>query len=499
LAAAAAALLAACVALSLPAYADAITVVVQRVDTSQFPNVSAYVSVTSSTGSALTGLDSKAFVVQEDGRPVDQFTVDAGAGDQDPIAAALVIDVSAGMAESLATVKDATSSFVDALGPSDQGTVVTFASRVTVIQDYTNDKSALKSAVDSLAAGGNRVLNDGIAQTARRQAGRSEHRKPIILVTNGADSTSVEASDAAIQAAAAAGSPVYTIGLGPNVGRDSLTKISSSTGGRSVFVTNPADLKPTYLTIAEQVRREYVVRYTSKLSPDGATHGMAIQVTSAGQSATGLASFPAPAPIAAPTLPPTPVPTVAPTAAPATALPTAIDPNLLIGLVLLLALVAVVIWYVTRPAARTEVATTKAPVQPAAPTIARGDQTWIVDDPAAGAGKTMLRPGRERTPPQVHLAIVHDGQPSEYVSRESPIIFGRSKEKVNVCIADPLVSGEHARIRRDGSQFFLEDLTSKNGTRLNGEPIAPGQPRVLKNNDRIYIGDAVVTFVVDLR
>jgi 3',5'-cyclic-nucleotide phosphodiesterase len=94
---------------------------------------------------------------------------------------------------------------------------------------------------------------------------------------------------------------------------------------------------------------------------------------------------------------------------------------------------------------------------------------------------------------------VRDGRPSEFASRDSPITFGRAQDRVTVYIQDPLVSSEHARIRRDGAQYFLEDLKSKNGTQLNGEPIAPGTPRLLKNNDRIYIGDTVVTFAVDSR
>lgn len=489
-----------CLAVALPVYADAITVVVQRVDTSQFPTVTAYMSVSNSSGAPVTGLGGSALVVQEDGKPVDQLNVEPVA-DQDPMAVAIVIDVSGDVAQTLPTVKEAADSLIDTLGLSDRGTVVTFGSRVTLVQDYTSDKSALKSAVDSLAAGGNRVAYDSLAQTARRQGAQPEHRKPIILFTNGADTASTESLDAATQAAATAGSSVYTIGLGPNVTRDSLTRMSSSTAGRTVFLTNPADLKPTYLAIADQIRREYVVRYASRLPMDGGSHGLAIQVTTGGQSVTGLAAFQVPAPVAVPTLQPTAIATAQPVAAPPTPAPPSVDATLLLGLLLLLALVGVTVFYLTRRTAPAVVAPAKPAPAVEAATLARGgDQTWIVDDPgAAAAGRTMIRQGREPTPPQVRLAIVQDGQPSEFVSRDSPITLGRSKEKVNVFIADPLVSGEHARIRRDGSQFYLEDLTSKNGTRLNGEPIAPGQARVLKSNDRIYIGDAVVTFVVDSR
>src|SRR5207302_6659969 len=139
------------------------------VDVSQFPNVSVYVSVADSSGAPVNSLDTRAFVLQEDGKPIDQFAVDASALDQDPIATALVIDVSASMAEKLASAKAGAMGYVDMLGPSDRGTVVRFGSRVTVVQDYTSDKDAPPSAVDSLAAGGSPVLYDAVAQTSRRQ------------------------------------------------------------------------------------------------------------------------------------------------------------------------------------------------------------------------------------------------------------------------------------------------------------------------------------------
>ena len=61
---------------------------------------------------------------------------------------------------------------------------------------------------------------------------------------------------------------------------------------------------------------------------------------------------------------------------------------------------------------------------------------------------------------------------------------------------DRVVSSQHAAISYQGGTFYLQD-TSKNGTDLNGMPIALGSPQVLKNGDSIACGRFTLT--VNLR
>jgi diguanylate cyclase (GGDEF)-like protein len=54
---------------------------------------------------------------------------------------------------------------------------------------------------------------------------------------------------------------------------------------------------------------------------------------------------------------------------------------------------------------------------------------------------------------------------------------------------DELVSGQHAAIRRDGEQFTLEDLGSRNGTMVNGNPAVQ---MVLREGDKIQLGASTI-------
>jgi len=486
--------------------ADTAGVVVQKVDASQFPTVRAYVSVLATNVTPVTGLDARAFQVQEDGKPVDGLVVDA----QDPIVTALVIGTGMSMADDhkLDRAKEAATAFVDTIAPGDRATVVSFASRVTLVQDYTADKSALKSAIDSLAPQGNTVLYDAVTQTVRRQAAQPERRKPVIVLTDNVDTASTASLEAAAAAASTAAVPVYTIGLGSAVNKDVLGQIASGTNGKAVFLDDPADLNATFQSIIEPLRRQYALRYTSRLTPDTATHGLAVQAAYSGQQATGLGSFiiPAPVAVAAPTAAATVAPTPAPTIAAPTPAPVAsttiapvglgVDNAVLIGVLLALILVVACAWFLLRSRGPAP-APVRAPAVPEAQvTRARGDMTEVVGG-TLDAGVTFIKPGREKPAPQARLVIAARGEQKEILSREAVITLGRAEDKSTVFIDDPLASRAHVRIRRDGAQFSIEDLGSKNGTQLNGEPIAPEIRRPLKSNDRIAIGDTVVTFIVD--
>jgi pSer/pThr/pTyr-binding forkhead associated (FHA) protein len=64
-----------------------------------------------------------------------------------------------------------------------------------------------------------------------------------------------------------------------------------------------------------------------------------------------------------------------------------------------------------------------------------------------------------------------------------------------VCINDASVSRGHARITVDDQRATLEDLESKNGTSVMGEPITG--PTVLKDGDEVEFGHVKGWFIVD--
>jgi len=63
-------------------------------------------------------------------------------------------------------------------------------------------------------------------------------------------------------------------------------------------------------------------------------------------------------------------------------------------------------------------------------------------------------------------------------------VVGRGR-KADVILAEATISRAHAALGFDENGFFVEDLGSTNGTRVNGAPVSKQQ---LKNDDEIQMG-----------
>jgi sigma-B regulation protein RsbU (phosphoserine phosphatase) len=71
------------------------------------------------------------------------------------------------------------------------------------------------------------------------------------------------------------------------------------------------------------------------------------------------------------------------------------------------------------------------------------------------------------------------------------ITIGRSARN-DLCIPDPFASRVHAEVRREGDQYFLQDLGSANGTLYNGATVEGGV--TLAPGGRIQIGETEIVF-----
>lgn len=75
------------------------------------------------------------------------------------------------------------------------------------------------------------------------------------------------------------------------------------------------------------------------------------------------------------------------------------------------------------------------------------------------------------------------------IAVHGPVIVGRSPG-ADIVIGAGYVSGRHARFQLMGQNLFVEDLGSRNGTVVNGQPIT--DPTALRNKDVVEFGDVVI-------
>jgi hypothetical protein len=121
------------------------------------------------------------------------------------------------------------------------------------------------------------------------------------------------------------------------------------------------------------------------------------------------------------------------------------------------------------------------------------DRAMLAGGAAEGATMLAAQAGIVRARLTVERSLSDISMQGQQISVELfPFVIGRREG--NLLIQDPSLSRRHAQITFDGANgtFFITDLKSSNGTRLNGVPLAPGQAKQLTSGAVINLGPNVV-------
>ncbi len=93
--------------------------------------------------------------------------------------------------------------------------------------------------------------------------------------------------------------------------------------------------------------------------------------------------------------------------------------------------------------------------------------------------------------------IVLDGEQPRSQTFEGPVLKVGRDRKQDLRLHDPSVSARHVEIMRAGSGYFIRDLGSRNGTRVDGRRLGKGVDVPLFNNSVVAFGDAWGVFICD--
>jgi Ca-activated chloride channel homolog len=243
---------------------------ITQVDSSNFPEVTVYVSVTDAAGEPV-GVDPALIQLFENGQLVQPADF-GGMGEIGPLTTFLVLDISGSMnmGGKLAGAKNAARAYIEQMRPGDQAGLIAFNTRVTEVQAPTSDQAALLAAVDSLRAEDDTAMYDALSYAVERLQ-HVPGRKAIIVLTDGLDNRSQAALEDVITAIGPAGLSISAIGLGDpnaagnNFGLDepALRSLADRAGGVYSFATDPNALAGLYELYARALQSEYRITYTS--------------------------------------------------------------------------------------------------------------------------------------------------------------------------------------------------------------------------------------------
>jgi Ca-activated chloride channel homolog len=217
------------------------------------------------------------FVVYEDGVKQDVLFFEST---RVPLDLIVLVDTSSSMRDKLDDVHAAASGFLQTLRPEDRGAVVSFASKVSVLEPLTSDQARLQSALKSTRAGGNTCLNNAV-YVALKEFGRAARqdedvrRQAIVMLSDGADTGSLLTFDDVLDLARRMGVGIYTVSLQSAVdaqrqavvGRrdvedaDYMLKTLARETGAQAFFPAPTALKGVYASIASELASQYSIGY----------------------------------------------------------------------------------------------------------------------------------------------------------------------------------------------------------------------------------------------
>lgn len=247
-----------------------------------FPQLEAYVSITDVQGFPVKNLRRSDFAISEDDRSVPDFEVSPVQNTTQPLAVALVIDTSGSMGTRptptpLMNAINAAKTFVDSLSSQDLVAVVRFSDAPAVVQDFTADKTFIKSSLDSLTAGGETVMYDGIVKAVGLLKTRNE-RRILVLITDGRDTGDGQFNyKESMDEAGRWSVPIYPIGFG-QVDRQELEQMATLTGGIAQIKPNATDLRSAFDVVLQVLREQYLIRYSSSIPVDGLEHTLLVAV-----------------------------------------------------------------------------------------------------------------------------------------------------------------------------------------------------------------------------
>lgn len=113
------------------------------------------------------------------------------------------------------------------------------------------------------------------------------------------------------------------------------------------------------------------------------------------------------------------------------------------------------------------------------------------DGRTAGEDRTICL--QVQTDP-VHKLVRQDNQEELPLNKET-IHLGKDGELADYVILEPAVSRLHARLSKAGENWYVRDMGSTNGTRLNGRKLAPEEEAVLSQGDEIILADIPMLFL----
>jgi Ca-activated chloride channel homolog len=242
---------------------------------SSVSTVAVWATVADRDGRLVPDLTRDDFIVRDNGKPVE---ISLFSNDPQPITVVIMLDMSGSMIGRFIKVRNSTVDFINALKPDDRAQIGTFGDEVAISPLLTSDKTVLtRVAHEELWPGGATPLWNAL-DAGMTALSAEPGRRVILTLTDGGDSCQLRrcVSFGHVQKRAVReGFMIYAIGMDRPGLSTEIIELAQDTGGGHYEIAAEDDLPSTFLRIADELRRQYLIGFTPA-ERDGRMHRLEV-------------------------------------------------------------------------------------------------------------------------------------------------------------------------------------------------------------------------------
>lgn len=212
-------------------------------------------------GQYIVDLQRQDFRVYEDGK---EQAIAHFSNVYQPFSVVLLIDTSGSTAPFIEQIKGAAKAFVDQLRTADTVRPIYFHGEIKPLTGTgVNDRKVFDAAIDRIEPGpinmGTR-LYDAVEFGLRAQK-QMGSRKAVILITDGENTWGKATMKSTLREAEESDVVVFTVQYGDFVPQKYLQQLAEKTGGRYFRGGDLAAIRNSFVQVADELRRQYVLGY----------------------------------------------------------------------------------------------------------------------------------------------------------------------------------------------------------------------------------------------
>jgi Ca-activated chloride channel homolog len=198
----------------------------------------------------------------------------------------LALDASGSMRRKEAEVMGSAQRFVSSLRADDSLALVMFSDKSVFAHDLSTNRQFSEDAIREYRALGGTALYDALSDALIRLK-RANGRRVVVVMTDGRDENNPGTGPGSVRTfqdvlkhlRESGGAAIFGIGLGTKVDQGPLEQLAALSGGRALFPADIAELETEFRRVSEDLRRRYVVGYTSShIQRDGSWRDVVVRV-----------------------------------------------------------------------------------------------------------------------------------------------------------------------------------------------------------------------------